>query len=269
LLYNFTKIKGEAKMSPVLLAFLLALFTGVTIVVISLGVNIWAPLFYGLVAGIVAGDINLGLQIGSACALMAIGFYTYGGATMPDYSIGAIFGVFVGKSVISSGGTLNDALAQAAIVASAIALFMTLFDILGRGTTTIFQHGGDRALAKRDLGSFQRWHLAGTIPWGLSRFIPVFVGMLFIDRYQVVADFITRIAWLSRGLGVVGAALPAVGFALLLSYMEIAVYWPYMLLGYVLFAYLKMPIVGIAIIGIAAAGIYMKSKKDQLAKGEA
>ena len=166
--------------TTLLLAFFLALFTGITIVVISLGVNIWAPLFYGLVAGIVTGDINLGLQVGSFCALMAIGFYTYGGATMPDYSIGAIFGVFVAKQVLSAGSTLQDAMGQAATVATAIALLMSLFDILGRGSTTIFQHGGDRALARRNLASFQRWHLAGTIPWGLSRAIPVFIGMLCV-----------------------------------------------------------------------------------------
>jgi PTS system mannose-specific IIC component len=258
--------------STILLAFFLALFTGVTIVVISLGVNIWAPLFYGLVAGIVVGDINVGLQVGATCALMGLGFYTYGGATMPDYSIGAIFGVFVAKQVMASAGqsfeaVKADALGQAATIATAIALLMTLFDILGRGSTTVFQHGGDRALAKRNLASFQRWHLAGTIPWGLSRFIPVFIGMLFINRYEVVADFIANLGWLQRGLAVVGSSLPAVGFALLLSYMEITTYWPYMLIGYVLFAFMGVPTVGLAIIGVAAAGLYMKGKQAQLAKG--
>jgi PTS system mannose-specific IIC component len=265
-LKNFQE--GEDKMitgSTVLLAFLIALFTGVSIVVFSLGVNIWAPLLYGLVAGIVVGDINLGLQIGATCALMAIGFYTYGGTTTPDYSIGAVFGVFV-ASQVAKNSSPDDAVNQALLVATTIALLMSLFDILGRASTTIFQHGGDQALAKKNVASFQRWHLAGTIPWGLSRFIPVFIGMLFINQYQQVADFISSVAWLQRGLGVVGSALPAVGFALLLSYMEITTYWPYMLVGYVLFAYMGVPTVGLAIVGIAAAGLYMKSKKDQLAK---
>ncbi|GHV85069.1 PTS sorbose transporter subunit IIC [Spirochaetia bacterium] len=254
-------------MDPVLLAFLLALFTGVSIVLFSLGVNIWAPLFYGLVAGIVSGNIDLGLRVGATCALLGLGFYTYGGATMPDYSIGAIFGVFVATQVTASGASLESALGQAATLATAVALLMSLFDILGRASTTFFQHGGDNALAKRNLASFQRWHLAGTIPWGLSRAVPVFIGMLFIQQYQLVADAIDKIAWLQRGLGVVGSALPAVGFALLLSYMDIAVYWPYMLIGYVLFAYMGVPTVGLAIIGVAAAGLYMKGKKEQLAKG--
>ena len=247
------------------LAFLLALFTGVTIVVIGLGVNMWAPLFYGMVAGVIVGDISLGLQIGAICALLGLGFYTYGGATMPDFSIGAIFGVFMAKQA-GGGASLDAVTSQVVPIITAIALLMSLFDIAGRGLTTIFQHGGDNALAKRNLKSFQAWHLAGTIPWALSRAIPVFIGMLFINQYQKLADAIDQLQWLQSGLGVVGKSLPAVGFALLLSYMDIATYWPYMLGGYVLFAYMGLETVGLAIIGVAAAGLYMKGKKD-LAKG--
>jgi PTS system mannose-specific IIC component len=255
-------------MDPVLLALLLALFAGVAVVIVGLSVNIWgAAILYGVLAGIIVGDLDLGLKVGATCGLMAIGFYTYGGATVPDFSIGALFGVFMAQQGLAGGMTVDAAVNQALPVVTGIALLMSLFDILGRVSTTVFQHGGDRALAKRNLASYQRWHLLGTIPWGLSRAIPVFIGMLFIDRYQVVSDFITKIDWLQRGLGVVGSALPAVGFALLLSYMEITVYWPYMLVGYVLFAYFHIPMIGLAIIGVAAAGLFMKSKKDQLAKG--
>ena len=248
------------------LAFFLALFTGICIVVIGLGFNMWAPLFYGMIAGVLVGDINLGLQIGAICALLGLGFYTYGGATMPDFSIGAIFGVFMAAQGSAGGASLEAVTSQVIPIVTAIALLMSLFDILGRGSTTVFQHGGDNALAKRNLASFQRWHLAGTIPWALSRAVPVFIGMLFIDRYQVIADGIAKIERLQWALGVIGKSLPAVGFALLLSYMDIRTYWPYMLAGYALFAYLGLPTVGLAIIGVAAAGLYMKGKKD-LAKG--
>jgi len=248
------------------LAFFLALFTGVTIVVIGLGVNMWAPLFYGMIAGVLVGNISLGLQIGAICALLGLGFYTYGGATMPDFSIGAIFGVFMAAQGMVGGASLEAVTSQVVPIVTAIALLMSLFDILGRGSTTVFQHGGDNALARRDILSFQRWHLAGTIPWALSRAIPVFIGMLFIDKYQVLASAIEQLGWLQRGLAVVGKSLPAVGFALLLSYMDITTYWPYMLVGYALFAYMGVPTVGLAIIGIAAAGLYMKGKRD-LAKG--
>ena len=251
------------------LAFILALITGVSIVVVGLGFNMWAPLFYGVIGGLFVGNLELGLYVGSICALLAIGFYTYGGATMPDFSIGAIFGVFMASQTLTKGASTAEmqlAVDMALPIVAAIALLMSLFDIAGRASTTVFQHGGDAALAKRNVASFERWHLAGTIPWALSRAVPVFIGMLFINQYEVLAATIDQFEWLQNGLAVVGASLPAVGFALLISYMDIKTYWPYLLAGYVLFAFLGLPTVALAIIGVAAAGIYMKNKKD-LVKG--
>jgi PTS system mannose-specific IIC component len=71
-------------MNTVFFAFLLASVTGIAYVVMTLSVMYWAPLLLGFIAGIFVGDINIGLQVGATCALMALGFYTYGGATMPD-----------------------------------------------------------------------------------------------------------------------------------------------------------------------------------------
>lgn len=237
-------------------AFLLALLVGVLFVVLALCVNFWSPLFLGFVAGLVVGDVSLGLQVGAICSLMALGFYTYGGATTPDYNVGAVFAVFVA----AQAGSID----QGIVIGSVIALFMSLFDILGRMTTTVFQHAGDRALANKNLKAFVRSFWAGTIPWFLGRFIPVFIGMLFIDQYQVIGNLVQSYAWLQDGLSVIGAALPAVGFALLLSYMNLKRYWPYMLIGFALFAYLGVPTTGIAIIGAALAGLYMMNQKQKV-----
>jgi PTS system mannose-specific IIC component len=247
----------------VLQAFILALYVGVSISVIRLGFDMWAPLFNGFIAGLFVGDINIGMQVGAYCALMSIGFYTYGGATIPDYNIGAIFGAFVAKQSMNAGMTLDAAVTNALTVGTAIALLMSLFDVFGRAGTVVFQHAGDRALAKNKIKSFEHMHLAGTLSWGLGRFIPVFIGMLFINQYQLVADFIAKLGWLQHGLSIAGAALPAVGFAMLLSFMDIKGYWPYLLIGFVLFAYLKVPTMGLAIAGCALAGIYMMRKHSE------
>jgi len=252
--------------STLALALFMALFTGVFFVVLGLGMNIWGPLLYGIMAGVLAGDINLGVVVGASCTLFSLGFYTYGGALVPDFSIGAVFGVLAASQATTVQG-IDAGLNHGLLVAGTIALFMILFDILGRSVTTIFFHAGDRALARRNLVSFQRWHLAGTIPLGLSRFIPVFIGMLFINEYQKVAVIINGMEWLERGLSVVGAALPAVGFALLLTRMKLGSYWPFVMMGYVLFAYLKVPVTGLAFAGLACAGLYIRSKRGMLAKG--
>jgi len=221
---------------------------------LSMG-GIYNPLIFGVVTGLVVGDVKLGLEVGATAALLDIGCYTYGGATTPDYNIGAMFGTVVYKQ--------SGSLEQGLLVATVVGLLISWFDIFGRGVTTVFQHGGDRALANKDIKAFERWHLLGTMGWFWSRFIPVFIGMLFIDKYQVIADFIANYAWIKNGLVVIGKALPAVGFALLLSYMDIKHFWPFMLVGYALFAYMNVPTIGLAIIGIALGYLFTLFMKKQ------
>jgi len=244
-------------MNSVLLAIVLATFTGLMILFASLAMGgLYTPIIFATVTGIIVGDVALGLQVGAACALMALGFYTYGGATTPDYNVGAMFGVVVA----AQSGDVE----QGIVIGSVIALLMSWFDILGRAATTVFQHGGDRALANKNIKAFEKWHLLGTMGWFWSRFIPVFIGMLFIDKYQVIADFVANYAWIKTGLSVVGKCLPAVGFALLLSYMDIKNYWPFMILGYALYAFMGVPTLGLAIVGIAAGALFTqyRNKKE-------
>ena len=69
---------------------------------------------------------------------------------------------------------------------------------------------------------------------------------------------------MKNGLAVIGKALPAVGFALLLSYMDIKGYWPFLLLGYALFAFMGVPTLGLALIGIAAGALFTgKARKKE------
>jgi mannose/fructose/N-acetylgalactosamine-specific phosphotransferase system component IIC len=42
------------------------------------------PLIAGTVAGIIVGDVKLGMAVGATLELTALGVYTYGGATIPE-----------------------------------------------------------------------------------------------------------------------------------------------------------------------------------------
>jgi len=244
-------------MDPILLAFILATIAGLMIVS-SLAVGgINNPLLNAMIVSLILGNPTVGLQVGATCALMALGFHTFGGATIPDWNVGAMFATAI---AIMAGGNVAD-IEMGIVIGSIIALLMTWFDILGRATTTVFQHGGDRALARNDSNAFQRWHLMGVIPWFLSRFIPVFIGALLIDNVSVIQNFVTEYAWFRTGMQVIGRSLPAVGFALLLSFMDIKRFWPFLILGYVLFAYMSVPTIGLAIIGIAAGALFTQYGK--------
>lgn len=239
-------------MNTFLVALLLGLWSGVSMVLNLTGLGVRTALLSGVISGLVVGDVALGFEIGATCLLMSVGYYTYGGATTPDYVTGAIFGVVVAKNT----GSYDVGLA----ISITLSLLMTQMDILGRASTTVFQHLADAALAQNNIKKFEIWTVLGTLPWILSRFVPVFVGILLVDQLEGFANFATSVAWVSNGLAVVGKALPAVGFALLLSYMDIKKYWPFMIVGYVLFAYMGVGTIGLALIGAAAGALYISNQ---------
>ena len=239
-------------MNTFLVALLLGLWSGVSMVLNLTGLGVRTALLSGVISGLVVGDVALGFEIGATCLLMSVGYYTYGGATTPDYVTGAIFGVVVAKNT----GSYDVGLA----ISITLSLLMTQMDILGRASTTVFQHLADAALAENNIKKFEIWTVLGTLPWIASRFVPVFVGILLVDQLEGFANFATSVAWVSNGLAVVGKALPAVGFALLLSYMDIKKYWPFMIVGYVLFAYMGVGTIGLALIGAAAGALYISNQ---------
>jgi len=241
-------------MSNFIVALVLGLWSGFAMVMALSGIGIRNALVMGVVAGLVVGDPGKGLEVGATCTLMLMGFYTYGGATIPDFVTGAIFGTVVAART-------NDVNAGLA-VAAALGLLMTQMDILGRATTTVFQHLGDAALAKNSIKTFEMWTLAGTLPWLLSRALPVFLGLLFIDNIVAFTDFATSIEKVQIGLTVVGRSLPAVGFALLLSFMNVKKFWPFMVIGFVLYAFTRQPmtIIGLALVGAALGALFIGDK---------
>ena len=239
-------------MNTFLVALVLALWSGFAMVMDLSGLGIRTALICGVIAGFVVGNVSLGFQIGATCTLMGLGFYTYGGATIPDYVTGAMFGTVLAAKTNSYEAGLTAAVT--------LSLLMTQLDILGRASTTVFQHLGDGALANNKIKTFELWTLLGTLPWLLSRALPVFFGLLFIDNLAAFANAANNVAWVSNGLQVVGRALPAVGFALLLSYMDIKKFWPFMVVGYVLFAFVGIGTIGLALIGAAAGALFTSAK---------
>jgi len=206
-------------------------------------------LFTGIVAGALCGNVQAGFEIGASCLMMNLGFYTYGGATIPDYTTGAAFGA----ALVARGQSFDAGI----LVATGIAVLMSEMDILGRASTTAFQHLAEGALAKNSVKGFEFWTIMGLTPWVLTRAIPVCIGFCLLDQIQVVTDFANSVKWVADGLGIVGGALPAVGFALLISYMDINKYWPFLIIGYACYAFLGANTIALALIGLALGALFM------------
>jgi len=211
------------------------------------------PLIAAFVTGLVVGDVQTGLMIGGTLELMALGVYTYGGATIPEYSVGAILGTYFGKT---SGFEVGISLAIPA------ALLLTQVDILNRFLNFVFVHRADTYAELGDTKGFDRMMVYFShMIWGFSRAIPVFLAVAFGEpAVQAVSNLFTNYPWFNRGIQVTGGILPALGFAMLLKIMPISKFPAFLLLGFVMYAYLKMPLVGIAIAAVAIALVYQQLK---------
>lgn len=213
------------------------------------------PLIAGFGAGILVGDVQTGMQIGATLELMALGVYTYGGATIPEYSVGAILGTYF---AVTQGLGFEGGVA----LGIPAALLLTQVDILNRFLNFVFVHRADAYAEAGDAAGFERMMVFFShMIWGFSRFIPVFVAIAFGEGLvNSISNFFEANPWFNRGITTVGGILPAVGFAMLLKIMPVEQYPAFLLLGFVMFAYLKMPLVGIALAGFAITLVYQQLK---------
>ena len=209
---------------------------------LTLVIGMQFPVIVGTIAGLIVGDVTLGLTIGATLQLMVLGVGTYGGASVPDFTTGAIVGTAFAHI---SGKGIEFALA----IAVPVGLLMVQLDVLARFANTFFLH---RNIEELDTKGIARNTVLGMFPWGLSRAIPV--GIMLIFGQKVVDVIVNDMPdWLMGGLKVAGGLLPVVGIAVLLKYLPTNKYIAYLIAGFFLAAYLKVPMLGVALVGFALA----------------
>ena len=212
------------------------------------------PLLAGSLAGLIVGDVTLGMAIGATLELIALGVYTYGGATIPDYQTGAI----IGTALAAAGtGSIPTETAIGIAVGLPAALLLASLDPIGRFLPTFLIHGADRYAMEGNSRGLARMHWLGLVPWILPRAIPTFLAALALNSGSVTSLQNSIPKGLVAGLTFTGGLLPAVGFGMLLTIMPVKRYWYMLLIGFVLFAYLNVPLVGIALFGLPIAIMYV------------
>lgn len=245
---------------PIVLTILLALYAGFgQLDAISVQLGFYSPLFGGTIAGLLLGDVQMGLAVGGTMQLMTLGVATYGGASIPDYLSGSIMGT---AFAILSGQGAEYGIA----LGVPIGLLLTQLDVLGRMTNVIFQHRANRCAEKGDSRGVEVSNMLGMIPWTLTRIIPVFLGLFFGETIvTAINEWIP--AWLMTGLRTAGGLMPAMGIALLLRYLPVKKFYPFIIIGFVLMAYIdSISILAVSLIGLALAAIYLMLKpKEQTA----
>ncbi|HEY2701564.1 MAG TPA: PTS sugar transporter subunit IIC [Pseudonocardiaceae bacterium] len=218
------------------------------------------PLIAGTVAGLLVGNVTLGMAIGATLEFAALGSYTYGGASTPDWPTGAIIAV----ALASHAGVPDaSAIPLGVTFGLAAALVLTPLDPIGRSLTTLFIHRADKALMEGRTRELTVLHWTAFIPWAAVRAIPTFVLTYFLNASLVHSLETSIPKWLVNGLTLSGGMLPAVGFAMLLGFLPVKKYWYMLMLGFVLFAYAKIPVLGVAMFAVAIAIIFMILKPGE------
>lgn len=204
-----------------------------------------SAVFSGFITGLIMGDMATGLFIGGSMQLTILGVGTFGGASRIDANSGTLIAT---AFAVSSGMDPEQALAVLGVPVAAILVYT---DILGRFANTFWGHACDADVEKMNWGAYNVHYWMGAVSWCLSRMIPVFLALAF---GQPVVEAITEalngdFAWLGTGLTVAGAALPAVGFAILLRYLPVKKHVAYLILGFVIAALLGTAFSSISTIG--------------------
>ena len=134
--------------------------------------SISAPVFAGLFAGLVMGDIKTGLLIGGSMQLTVLGVGTFGGASRIDANSGTVLATAFS---VSLGWDPEQAIATIAVPVAALMIQM---DILGRFTNTYFAHRIDAHVENFNYKGIERNYLAGAV-------LPA-VGFAILLRYLPV-----------------------------------------------------------------------------------
>ena len=99
----------------------------------------------------------------------------------------------------------------------------------------------------------------GPILCSLQTIIPTVIVVCFgANVVELILEVIPE--WVTNGLSIAAGMLPVVGIGMLMRYMPVKKFLPFILVGFVLSAYLGVPVLGIAIIGFAAAFRYFTTE---------
>lgn len=234
---------------------ILTIYSGIAMLDgLSFNVGLNGIIQTGVVTGLVVGRPELGLIVGGTLQSYALGIGTYGGASIPNWTSAAML-------VTALGSGVEEAETLITMIGVPLAALGVQFDILGRMSNTLFQRKADAYVEVGDLKGIERMNWMGSLPWGLSRAIPMFVALFFgATAVTAVTDFIAQyIPWLTGGFAIAGRLLPGIGFTILLKYLPLKRHFSWLIVGFVLAAFLNVSVLGISLIGLAAALIVYRN----------
>ncbi len=215
------------------------------------------PLVAGALTGLLLGDMTQGIIVGASLQLIFMGIGGVGAAVPPDQTIGSV--VATAFAILSGQGT-EIALA----LAVPVAIGAQALDIFGRTFTTVFIHMADGFASKGEYRKLEMAHYAGILVHFVRVSVLVFPAIYF--GVGAVESFIAVIPEaVLRGLEVSGGLLPAVGFGMLLTMLNIPHLFPFFFIGFALATFGGFSTVGITMVAVCIALVLDYYKKGKTA----
>lgn len=206
--------------------------------------NNWA-VNVALVSGLIMGNLPEAMVIGGTFQLMSLGVVGAGGASVPDYGVATLVGVYLSAR---TGAGISGAVA----VGLPVGLLTIQLDVLIKLSNNFIAHKMQSYAHEKQFSKMRAINWVSVGLFALKNFIPmiiiVTVGPAAISEILKVIP-----KWFTNGLSIAGSMLPVVGIGMLMHYMPTKKYVWVVMIGFVLSAYLKVPVLGVAIIGLAVA----------------
>lgn len=219
-------------------------------------VVIFNCVFWGWISGLVMGDPVTGLAVGGTLQLMSLGVAAIGGSSAPDYPLASIIAATL---AVSTGKGISAGLA----VGIAVGMMAVQFDIMAKVLNGIIARKAKEYCEKYRFNKMNRIIHVSLILMGLVSAIPTLIA---ITAGEAAVNLILNAmpAWFTDGLSIAGGLLPAVGLAMLLTYMPAAKFIGYLLFGFVMSAYLNLPVLAVAFVGMGLAiNYYSRRIKEE------
>ena len=219
---------------------------------------IFNSVFFGAMTGLVLGDVTTGLMIGGTLQLMSLGIVALGGSSMPDYPVATIIATTI---AITTGMGMEAGLA----LGIPVGMLGVQFDVIAKILNGFIAKKAQDYANAREFSKMNGTIRLSLLVVTLVTVIPVGLSIT-LGRAVVEAVLAAMPVWFTGGLAIAGGVLPAVGIAMLMTYMPVGKFINYLLFGFVASAYLNLPIMGVAIVGFALAfGYYHKKLQEETA----
>lgn len=203
-----------------------------------------APLISGLINGLLLGELAYGLEVGATIMMAYIGLVAIGGALPSDLSLAGYLGVamtMMANADPSVGLTIAVPLGFLGILCSNAKMSLN----------PIWVHKADKYAAQGNTKGVIMMNLFGSqvvpfITYFIPSFLCIYLGAPFLESMlAIIPQQVISI------LKVIGTLIPALGLAMLMSFLMKKSTVPFFVIGFVLAAYLKLDIMGLALLGVA------------------